>query len=121
MTTLAARARTAHRRQVAAAAKESVVLTRGTTAVTITEAVVYEASYEIPDASGIMTQVTRMEFLLPQDQVLISGSEVEPHLNDKLTHDGTTYEPAKISKSRPAIEEHCRGEWWIVHTVRWGN
>ena len=122
MTTLAERARTAHRRNIAEAAKETVTLRRGSTDVTITEAVMYEAEYQIMGDDGIVTQVNSMEFLLPQDQVLIDSEEVEPHLNDQLiAPDGKVYEPMKPSQTMPAIVEHCRGEFWLVHAKKWSD
>ena len=119
MATLAERARTAHRRQIALAAKETVTFVRGTAEVTITEAIGNEVTYEIMGDDGLMSQVTSQDWLLPQDQVLINGAAVEPQLNDKIVSDGKTYKPFKMTPATEAVEPHCGDEFWLVHTHKW--
>ena len=122
MTTMLERARASHRRNIPLAGKQTVTLKRGTETVTITDAVGYETEWEVMGSDGFATQIASMDWLLPQDQVLIGGEEVEPRVNDQITAaNGRVYEPMKLSPTMPAVVPHCGDEFWLVHSKLWVN
>ncbi len=120
MTTLLERAKTAHRRNVITAGKQIVTFRRGSKTCSITDAVAYETSWEIVGPDGLTVQIASMEWLLPQDQVLIDSVAVRPQEDDQIVRsDGATFEPMKLSSSKPECEPHCGTEFWLVHTKLW--
>lgn len=120
MTTLLERAKTAHRRNVIAAGKQTVTFRRGSKTCSITDAVAYETSWELIGPDGLAIQIASMEWLLPQDQVLIDAVEVRPQEDDQIeTAAGVIYEPMKLSATKPETEPHCGSEFWLVHTKLW--
>jgi hypothetical protein len=120
MTTLVERARASHRRNIPVAGKQTVTLARDGKTVEITDAVGYETTWEIMGGDGITTQVASMEWLLPQDQLILDGKQIEPRMNDEITAaNGKRYEPMKLSPTRPAVEPHCGDEFWLVHSKLW--
>jgi hypothetical protein len=120
MTTLAERGRTAHRYGIIAAARETVTFQRGTKTCTIEDAIRTEATYDVQGPDGLMTQVSSIDWFLPQDNVLIGGEQVEPKTNDRIIDaDDKTFEPMKLSPNQPAVIPHCRNEFWCVHTKEW--
>jgi len=120
MASLKSRGLTFHRRQVPLAGKETVTIMSGTKSISITEAVVYETTFEIAGEDGMPLQVTSTEILLPQDAVLIAGGAVKPQNNDQVKlSDGTIYEPFKPDRNTPAVVSHAGDQFWLLHTKKW--
>jgi len=120
MTTLVERAKTVHRRNIVTAGKQTVTFRRGSKSCTITEAVGYETAWEIIGPEGLPIQVASMEWLLPQDQVLIDAAATQPKEDDQIvTAAGVVYEPMKLSPTQPECVPHCGSEFWLVHTKLW--
>lgn len=119
VTTLMERAKTTHRRNVITAAKQTITFRRASDEVEIEDAIGYEIVHQYAGPDNLPVHVVSMVWLLPQDQVVISGSAVKPQMNDQIEDaNGDIFEPFRPSADVPDVVNHCGTELWLVNSER---